>query len=90
MSGCDIVVEIDREGRAYRPREVISGTVKVRVYDDVKTRGLTLQMGWRTRGRGNTVSKVRYRKVLFKGEWEPGFEYSYPFRLKSPRRVGRS
>ncbi len=84
MSKCDLRIVLDRPDRAYCGGEPITGTVHVRVNEAFTSHGLFLETYWRTHGRGNTDTGAKQTQVLYRGVWQPGQTYSYPFRFPAP------
>jgi hypothetical protein len=84
MSKCELEVHLAEPERVYLPGEEVRGQVLVRVNEPCPCRALTLQFGWHTHGRGNRAESISKSETLFAGEWAPGAEHRYPFRLTTP------
>jgi len=85
MSKCDISIEFDRKDRTYSGGETVTGKVRFRVNETVKSNGITLMHQWRTHGRGNTTSgpkeKVELASIV---TYTPGEEFELPFSVVAP------
>lgn len=80
MAACQLIIKLDDE----RPRsggEPLKGTITVRAEKQVNCKGLTARSTWSTHGRGNIDTGEVEKQTLFEGTWQPGQEYSYPFKL---------
>ncbi len=86
MAKCDLRIDIDGDRRTYHGGEKISGTLTVRVNAKCQCNGLTLTRLWRTHGRGNRSQGSEQTKDLFKGEWQAGQTFAYPFEFTVPHR----
>ncbi len=84
MSKCDLRIEFDRADRTYRGGDEVTGTVHVQVNRDVRCDGMLVEHFWQTHGRGNTATGPKQTSVLFKGDWQAGQAFSYPFRFQVP------
>ncbi|MGI9516661.1 MAG: hypothetical protein ACR2NP_06440 [Pirellulaceae bacterium] len=84
MSKCDLQIEFYRPDREFRTGETVQGWIRVRVNQDVKCRGLTLNCWWSTHGRGNQTRRNYYQQTLFQGEWKAGEKYEYAFEFQPP------
>ena len=81
MSNCELRIELDRENPVYQIGEKINCTIHVKVNKTVKCKGLVVEKGWETHGRGNQDSGGIEELTLFQGEWRPG-EYQFPCSFK--------
>jgi hypothetical protein len=81
MAKCDLSIDLDEPDRVYRPGETVTGTLHVLVDADVRCKGLEIQSGWRTHGRGNVARGTTETVTLFSGEWTAGQRESYRFEL---------
>src|SRR5690554_6767376 len=84
MAKCAINIELESSSARYTPGQVIRGVVTVAVDSDVKCNGLSVDLVWRTHGRGNRCSQIATGLILFEGQWTAGQEISYPFELTLP------
>ncbi len=84
MSKCDLQIEFYRPDREFRTGETVQGWVRVRVNQDVKCRGLTLNCWWSTHGRGNATRRNYFQQTLFQGDWKAGDKYEYAFEFVPP------
>ena len=81
MTKCDLSIELDDPDTVHVGGEIITGVVRVRVAEDVKCKGLEVQSGWRTHGRGNVAADMAATMTLFAGEWNAGESAEYRFEL---------
>jgi len=84
MAKCAINIELESSSARYTPGQVIRGVVTVAVDSDVKCNGLSVDLVWRTHGRGNRCSQIATGLILFEGQWTAGQDISYPFELQPP------
>jgi hypothetical protein len=61
----------------------LEGEVVVTVRESVETKGLKLQIGWGTHGRGNRFRQIVMEQTLFAGELKAG-DLHFPFALSVP------
>lgn len=80
MSKCNLSIRLDRSDRNYKVGDTITGVVHVNVDKEVKCRALTIKNLWKTHGRGNIDSDVKFTDTIFSGTWSPG-AYEYPFSI---------
>ena len=81
MAKCDISIELDDPESVHPGGGNITGVVHVQVDADVKCKGLVVQSGWRTHGRGNVAGDTAATMTLFAGEWHAGERTEYRFEL---------
>ncbi len=81
MAKCDLSIELDDPETVHPGGGTITGVVRVRVDTDVNCKGLEIQSGWRTHGRGNVASGSAATVTLFAGEWNAGESAEYRFEL---------
>ncbi len=81
MAKCDLSIDLDEPDRVYVPGDKITGTLHVLADADVRCKGLEIQSGWRTHGRGNVARGTSEAVTLFSGEWTAGQRESYRFEL---------
>ena len=85
MSKCDLEIQFDRKDRTYLGGETVTGRVRIRVNESVKSSGIRLTHQWRTHGRGNVASGPKETVELESARsYSPGEEYDLPFSLLSP------
>ena len=85
MSKCDISIEFDRKNRTYSGGEAVTGKVRFRVNETVKSNGITLTHQWRTHGRGNTTGGPKENVQLASTvTYTPGEEFELPFSVVAP------
>ncbi len=85
MASCTVKIELDHpDDEPLHPGDELTGTVVVETDAPVSCRKLSVDMRWRTRGRGNINYGPAQHLVLFEGEWEEGELQSYPFRFTLP------
>jgi hypothetical protein len=84
MPDCQLRIVLDRHDRTYRGGQTIAGRVVVSATGNVRCDGLRIERNWRTRGKGNTDSGPGDRHVLFRGQWQQGERYEYPFQFIAP------
>ena len=84
MAKCAINIELESSSARYTPGQVIRGVVTVAVDSDVKCNGLSVDLVWRTHGRGNRRSEIAMELTLFEGQWAAGQDISYPFEFTLP------
>ena len=77
MAKCDLSIELDDPETVHPGGGTITGVVRVRVDADVNCKGLEVQSGWRTHGRGNVASGSAATVTLFAGEWNAGESVEY-------------
>ena len=53
MAKCELWIQPERPDRTYRPGDTVAGQVHVRVTDECRCDDLTIQLQWRTHGKGN-------------------------------------
>lgn len=80
----ELRIELDEEGRTFRPGDVVTGEVYVSVERHCDCRQLVVYAQWRTNGKHRATSGRRHSERLFSGEWEAGTEQRYPFSLQLP------
>ncbi len=81
MAKCDLTIELDDPETVHPGGGTITGVVHVRVDADVNCKGLEVQSGWRTHGRGNVAADTTATMTLFAGEWNAGESVEYRFEL---------
>lgn len=81
MAKCDLSIDLDDPDRTYAAGDKITGTLNVLVDADVRCKGLEIQSGWRTHGRGNIAKGTADTVTVFSGEWTAGQRESYRFEL---------
>ncbi len=64
MANCEVRVDVAASALA---GETVSGAVVTTCEELVETKAVSLRIGWRTHGRGNTNSAIVYEQVLFSG-----------------------
>jgi Arrestin (or S-antigen), C-terminal domain len=84
MSKCDLRIHLSKPDRTYAPGERIRGHVSVSADTAVRTKGLSVSLGWRTHGRGNKAEGPESKVQLYSGEWAAGEQSSYAFELVAP------
>lgn len=82
MSKCDLRVELQNNG-PIRAGDTIHGVLHADVDSPVRCDGLTVSLGWRTHGRGNTDRGTVDSAQLFAGQWAVG-QHRYPFSFSLP------
>jgi len=87
MSRCDLEIHLDQEDASCRGGGSLEGKVVVRAHKECSCT-LTISVSWRTRGRGDREKGTPTTEPLFQGDWYPGEERSYPFRLALPPGPG--
>lgn len=83
MAACDLTVIIDDENKQRVAGEPVTGTVVVKVNQDVNCKALEVTSYWATHGRGNVARGDVETATLFQGMWQTGQEYRYTFKLNS-------
>lgn len=83
MAACQLRIEIDEPGKAYRGGDTIQGTIVARVEKTVNCNGLVVTSGWSTHGSGNIDRAEIDSVTVFTGPWSAGQEYRYPFALRT-------
>lgn len=80
MSKCDLNIVFDRSDRTYIGGETVTGKIRVRMNESVKSNGITLTHQWRTHGRGNTTAGPK-ETIELAGEctYSPSEEIELPF-----------
>jgi hypothetical protein len=81
MSKCDVELLLDPRN-SFRAGEVIRGSVRLSAPQLVRTKGVTVELGWRVRGRGNPGSAVVQTVTLPSGQILG--EEALSFELKAP------
>lgn len=81
MTKCDLSIELDEPERIHVPGDKIKGTLHVLADADVRCKGLEIQSGWRTHGRGNVARGTAEVVTVFSGDWMAGQRESYRFEL---------
>jgi len=84
MSKCDISIEFYRPDREFQTGQSVQGWVRIKVDKDIKCRGLSLNVFWKTHGRGNTSRQNYFQQNLFQGQWLASESYEYPFEFTPP------
>lgn len=84
MAKCSLSIEVLRPREEYYPGDVIDVVVYVDTTDSVKCSALTLELGWKTHGRGNRDRATVSTQTLFAGLWSPGDEESYRAQVTVP------
>jgi len=84
MSKCDLQIVFDRPDRTFRGGDEVTGTVHVRVNQEVRCNGLVVEHFWQTHGRGNTATGPKQKQVLFQGNLRAGETLSYRFTFPVP------
>jgi len=64
MSKCDISIDFDRSNRTYRGGETVTGTVGIRVNQEINCNGVKLTHFWKTHGYGNSDSGDKHEEIL--------------------------
>jgi hypothetical protein len=77
-----LTIQLDDPQKPRLGGEMISGTVIVNCLQDSNCKGLEISTGWSTHGRGNIDRGLGELVVAYKGGWQAGQEYRYPFKLK--------
>ena len=83
MAKCELSITLDEPDRRFHAGDLISGTLKVRVDQDVQCNGLEVGTSWRTHGRGNVDSATIDSQTVFSGDWRAGQLLEYPFKVKA-------
>lgn len=74
----------DESWKNFRPTGgEIAGRVRVSAQQNVGCRGIHVEVGWRTEGRGDTDSEALLNKTVHSGEFPAG-QQEFPFRLQLP------
>jgi hypothetical protein len=81
MAKCDVEVRLDPTN-SFRAGEVIRGSVRLQASEIVRSKGVTLEIGWRVHGKGNTGRQVVHSLPLFSGQFLG--EEVVPFEVKAP------
>ena len=84
MSKCDITIDFDRDDATYRGGETVSGTARVTVNKDLKSKGITLSHFWKTHGRGNTNTGEVHEEILASdAQLVAGETFTFPFSFEA-------
>lgn len=81
MAKCNLRVELTDPDRVYQPGDKVTGVIRVDVDADVNCKGLEIQSGWKTNGKGNVSSGKADSITPFTGMWKTGDQEAYPFEL---------
>lgn len=81
MAKCDLSIELDDPNCVHQGGGSITGVVRVHVDADVNCKGLEVQSGWRTHGRGNIAAGTAATRTLFAGHWKSREKAEYRFEL---------
>lgn len=84
MSRCELAILLDRPDATYRPGELIRGVVTVGVNATCHCDDLSIELQWRTHGRGNIASGSPNKVSLGTHEWSEGDTASHRFELIAP------
>jgi hypothetical protein len=68
----ELRIEIDLESSHVRAGDVLRGRVRLASAGGTNARGVELEVGWRTRGRGDTDEKQVHAEQLHGGDVPPG------------------
>lgn len=82
MVKCDLFIELERTSVPLGG--ALNGAVVVEVNKDCPCKGLTVELGWRTRSRARTIKGTGASAQLYAGEWKQGEQVRYPFSLPVP------
>ena len=85
MAKCDLTIHLDEERTSYRGGETVRGEIEVRTDEDVRCDGLTVELRWKTHGKGNSVHGDPVEVELFQGDWRAGAIQRYPFAIELPK-----
>ncbi|MEZ0297586.1 MAG: hypothetical protein ACAI35_14145 [Candidatus Methylacidiphilales bacterium] len=85
MASLVLRIEIQQQKRVYFPGETISGILHVEPASNVTCRKLTINMNWRTGGRGNTDEGAKPQTItLYTGDFKAGLVEQFPFVFTVP------
>ncbi len=84
MSKCSLSIELERPDFTYRPGELVRGRIEVTALEDCTCDGLSIELMWRTHGRGNRAKGDPNLQSLGKAQWKADETRSYPFELTLP------
>ncbi len=81
---CTLQIHLDAP--RFRGGDAITGVVAVEVLEDVASKGVTIDLGWRTDGPGDTDrGPVTSARVQGAAGWRAGERLRLPFRIAAPR-----
>ncbi|GEM_PF-3003856 len=81
MAKCDVEVRLDPTN-SFRAGEVIRGSVRLHATEIVRSKGVTLEIGWRVHGKGNSGRQVVHSLPLLSGQFLG--EEILPFEARVP------
>ncbi len=84
MSRVEMAIEFDEPTLMYEGGAPIQGQVVVRVHEQTECKGLDIELGWRSTGRGALPEHVAFKQMLFVGQWAIG-EHRYAFQCHAPQ-----
>ncbi len=85
MPKCKLRVVLDRPEAIYKPGEMITGRVLVKVFHDCACKSLVVGCQTLNYGRGGTkLGGVPLEQTLFSGGWRAGDDVSFSFQVPAP------
>jgi hypothetical protein len=85
MSKCDLTITLDREPPHYAPGEKVSGKLTVGVNEPCRCDALTVDLLWRTHGKGNKDAGTPNHELLGTFDWTPGEMHEHAFSFTLPQ-----
>lgn len=83
LAKCELILHLEDERQAYRPGDVVRGSVEVRCDEEVACDGLKVGLRWKAQSKVPTDRTVTSQN-LFQGMWQAGTEERYPIALELP------
>ncbi len=86
LQACDVQLSFDQPDAVYTVGDEVTGKVCLTPHRTLDPGGMTLELFWRTHGRGNRTSgeTTRHKLALTERRLEPGRTYSVPFSFTAP------
>ena len=83
MKACELHLVFEQADNTFALGDILRGRVVVDITKTTQCNGLTVNLFWRTHGRGDTDTGNDKSQNLFTGEWQPGhYEYPFEYELK--------
>ncbi len=86
LQACDVQLSFDQPDAVYAVGDEVTGKVCLTPHRTLDPSGMTVELFWRTHGRGNRTSgeTIRHKLALTERRLEPGRTYSVPFGFTAP------
>ena len=85
MSKCDLTITLDRNPPRYVPGEKVTGRLHVDVKEACRCDALTVELLWRTHGKGNQDTATSSTEPVGAFDWTPGESHEHPFSFTMPQ-----